>query len=179
MCAEAAMDLQSLKSLIRDIPDFPKKGILFKDITPLLKDGQALKFATDRLADRFRHEKIDQVVGIESRGFILGPILAYQLGTGFVPVRKEGKLPAAKQSVTYSLEYGEDVLEIHEDAIEQGSRVLIADDLLATGGTAAAVTQLVERLGGQVAGLAFIVELAFLNGRKRIENLRIESLISY
>src|SRR3989338_2491339 len=159
MCADRAAGVAQLKELIRDVPDFPKKGILFKDITPLLKDPQALRMATDLLADVFRDKKIDQVVGIESRGFILSPILAYQLGVGFVPVRKKGKLPARTESVTYDLEYGQDTLEIHQDAIEKGMRVVIVDDLLATGGTAEAVVQLVDRLGGGVVGLAFLVEL--------------------
>ena len=179
MCDKMTMDVSGLKALVRDVPDFPKKGIIFKDITPLLKNGEALRFTADQLADLFAGMEIDQVVGIESRGFILSPILAYRLGTGFVPVRKKGKLPAAKEAVTYSLEYGEDSLEIHQDAIQKGTKVLIVDDLLATGGTAEAVVRLVERLGGEVVGLAFIVELTFLKGRKRFKNYKVYSLIEY
>ena len=173
------MDLEGLKSLVRDVPDFPKKGIIFKDITPLLKDGHALRFACDQLAESFKGMKIDQVVGIESRGFIFSPVLAYQLGAGFVPVRKKGKLPAAKEAVSYSLEYGEDSLEVHLDAVKQGTQVVIVDDLLATGGTAEAVIKLIEKLGGTILGLAFLVELAFLKGRERLKNYRIHSLIRY
>ncbi len=173
------MNLAGLKALIRDIPDFPKKGIIFKDITPLLKDGDALKFACDELAKVFQGIKIDQVVGIESRGFIFSPVLAYKLEAGFVPVRKKGKLPAAKEAVSYSLEYGEDSLEIHRDAIKKGTQVVIVDDLLATGGTSEAVIQLVEKLGGTVLGLAFLVELVFLKGRDRLKNYRVHSLVQY
>ena len=173
------MNLNKLKALIRDVPDFPKKGIIFKDITPLLKDGRALKFACDLLAENFKGVKIDQVVGIESRGFIFSPLLAYLLGAGFVPVRKKGKLPAAKEAVSYSLEYGEDSLEIHLDAINRGTQVIIVDDLLATGGTAQAVVQLVEKLGGTVLGCAFLIELAFLKGRDRLKDYQVHSLIQY
>lgn len=179
MSANPRMSLETLKSFIRDIPDFPKKGILFKDITPLLKDGHALRFACDQLAAEFKGAKIDQVVGIESRGFIFSPVLAYHLEAGFVPVRKRGKLPAAKEAVTYSLEYGEDSLEVHQDAIKQEARVIVVDDLLATGGTAEAVIRLVEKLGGTVLGLAFLVELQFLKGRERLKNYKIHSLIQY
>lgn len=179
MSAKNAIETDMLKSFIRDIPDFPKKGILFKDITPLLKNGPALRAACDLLADNFKSFKIDQVVGIESRGFILSPVLAYQLGAGFIPVRKKGKLPAAKEAVSYALEYGEDSLEMHLDAIKEGTRVLIVDDLLATGGTAEAVVRLVEKLGGIVLGLSFLIELTFLKGRDRLKNYHIHSLIQY
>ncbi|OGX05218.1 MAG: adenine phosphoribosyltransferase [Omnitrophica bacterium RIFCSPLOWO2_12_FULL_50_11] len=173
------VDLEGLKALVRDVPDFPKKGIIFKDITPLLKDGGALRFATDQLAEALKELPIDQVVGIESRGFILSPAVAYRLGAGFVPVRKKGKLPAAKEVIAYSLEYGEDTLEIHRDAIQEGTRVVIIDDLLATGGTGEAVVKLVEKLGGTVFALAFLVELAFLRGRERLAPYPVHSLIQY
>ena len=179
MSVNSQMNLQTLKSFIRDVPDFPKKGILFKDITPLLKDGHALRFACDQLALGFKGLKIDQVVGIESRGFIFSPVIAYHLEAGFVPVRKKGKLPAAKEVIAYSLEYGEDCLEVHQDAIQSGTQVIIVDDLLATGGTAEAVIRLVEKLGATVLGLAFLVELKFLKGRERLKNYRIHSLIQY
>src|SRR3989338_11265242 len=179
MSARGSMNLENLRQFIRDVPDFPKKGIIFKDITPLLKNGPALRFACDQLAEGFKGMKIDQVVGIESRGFIFSPVLAYHLGAGFVPVRKKGKLPAAKEAVSYSLEYGEDSLEVHLDAIKRGTQVVIVDDLLATGGTAEAVVRLVEKLGGTVLGLAFLVELEFLKGRQRLKNYRIHSLIQY
>ena len=179
MSVKESMDLEGLKALVRDIPDFPKKGIVFKDITPLLKDGCALRFACDELAKSFSGIAIDQVVGIESRGFIFSPVLAYLLRAGFVPVRKKGKLPAAKQTVAYSLEYGEDALEIHRDAVKKGTRVVIVDDLLATGGTAEAVIHLVEKLGGTVLSLAFLVELTFLKGRDRLKSYPVHSLISY
>lgn len=179
MSVKETMDLDQLKALVRDVPDFPKKGIVFKDITPLLKNGPALRFACDQLARSFKKMKIDQVVGIESRGFIFSPVLAYQLGAGFVPVRKKGKLPAAKEAVSYSLEYGEDSLEVHLDAVKTGTQVVIVDDLLATGGTAEAVVRLVEKLGGTVLGLAFLVELTFLKGRERLKNYQVHSLIQY
>ena len=177
--AKERMSLDVLRTLIRDVPDFPKKGIIFKDITPLLKNGSALRFACDKLAEDFTGMKVDQVVGIESRGFIFSPTLAYLLGAGFVPVRKKGKLPFAKEAVSYSLEYGEDSLEVHLDAIAKGTRVVIVDDLLATGGTAEAVIHLVEKLGGIVLGLAFLVELTFLKGRERLKDYKIHSLIQY
>ena len=179
MSAKEVMNIQQLRELIRDIPDFPKKGIIFKDITPLLKNGPALRFACDQLASSFKGSRIDQVVGIESRGFIFSPVLAYLLGAGFVPVRKKGKLPAAKEAVSYSLEYGEDSLEVHLDAIKKGTQVVIVDDLLATGGTAEAVIRLVEKLGASVLGLAFLVELSFLKGRGRLRDYQIHSLIQY
>lgn len=179
MSAKEVVGMDRLRALVRDVPDFPKKGIVFKDITPLLKNGPALRFACDRLAESFQGMAIDQVVGIESRGFIFSPVLAYQLGAGFVPVRKKGKLPSAKEAVSYSLEYGVDSLEVHVDAIKKGTQVAIVDDLLATGGTAEAVIRLVEKLGGTVLGLAFLVELTFLKGRDRLKNYHVHSLIQY
>jgi adenine phosphoribosyltransferase len=168
-----------LKEWIRDVPDFPKKGIVFKDITTLLKNPAALRHTIDLMSERYRGARIDNVIGIESRGFIFGTALAYQLGTGFIPVRKPGKLPAASERVTYDLEYGTDSLEIHRDAIQRGQRILIVDDLLATGGTASAVARLVERLEGEVAGLGFVIELTFLNGRDRLKGYDIHTLIQY
>jgi adenine phosphoribosyltransferase len=179
MLAKSKLDTEYLRSLIRDVPDFPKKGIIFKDITPLLKVNRALKFACDKMGSCFKNERIEQVIGIESRGFILSPTIAYRLGAGFIPVRKKGKLPAATKSVSYQLEYGEDSLEIHLDAISQGTRVVIVDDLLATGGTAEAVVRLVESLGGIVVGLGFLVELGFLGGRQKLKKYPVRSLITY
>ena len=177
--AAKPIDLNALRALIRDVPDFPKPGIIFKDITPLLKDHRAFRFACDQLAEKFEGLEVDQIVGIESRGFILSTAIAYRLHAGFVPVRKKGKLPAQKTRVSYQLEYGEDSLEMHVDAIQKGTRVIVVDDLLATGGTAQAAVQLVEKLGGSVLGLAFLVELAFLKGRDRFQNYPIHSLITY
>src|SRR5215207_2732714 len=161
--------MENLKKLIREVPDFPKPGINFYDITTLLKDPTGLEETIDALTEQCRGMDIDTVIGVESRGFIFATPLAYQLGAGFVPVRKPKKLPAECVSVSYDLEYGQDTLEIHKDAIGQGHRILIADDLLATGGTARAVIDLVEGLGGVVAGLVFVVELEFLPGRKKLE----------
>jgi adenine phosphoribosyltransferase len=163
---------------IRDIPDFPKPGILFKDITPLLADPAAFRETIDRLAEGFRG-RVDTVLGIESRGFIVGAAVAYALGTGLALVRKPGKLPAQTYSAHYELEYGKDTLEIHRDAIGHGHRVLLVDDLLATGGTASAAAELIKRCGGTIAGFSFIVELAFLGGRKRIGDYEVRSLIRY
>ncbi len=169
-----------LASYIRDVPDFPKKGILFKDITTLLKDRDAFRAAIDQLTAAFRADNVDVVVGMESRGFIFGAPLAYNLGAGFVPVRKLGKLPAETLRVEYALEYGTNTLEIHKDAIEPGQRVLIVDDLLATGGTVAATIELVRRLGGEVVGLGFLVELLFLNGRRYLgDDYRLVTLVQY
>lgn len=168
-----------LKSLIREVPDFPKPGINFYDITTLLKHPEGLRQAVDALSEQFAGTKIDAVVGIEARGFIFAPAVAYHLGVGFVPVRKPRKLPAEIESISYDLEYGQDTLEIHRDAIGNGHRVIIADDLLATGGTARAVVELVEKLGGEVVGLAFVVELEFLPGRKKLEGYDVRSLIKY
>lgn len=171
--------MDQLKSLIREVPDFPKPGINFYDITTLLKDAKGFRRTVDALSAQFQGEKIDTVIGIEARGFIFAPAVAYHLGTGFVPVRKPRKLPAECASISYDLEYGQDTLEIHKDAIGEGHTVLIADDLLATGGTAKAVVDLVEKLGGRVVGLAFVVELEFLPGRKKLEGYNVKSLIKY
>ncbi|OGL46369.1 MAG: adenine phosphoribosyltransferase [Candidatus Schekmanbacteria bacterium RBG_16_38_10] len=168
-----------LRTLIRDVPDFPKKGIIFKDITPLLKDAEALKAVADVIANRFSQDKIDVVAGIESRGFIIGAPVAIKLGVGFVPIRKKGKLPYKKIGQEYLLEYGTDSIEIHEDAIAKGERVLVVDDLLATGGTALATAKLVEKLGGVVVSFAVIVELGFLNGAEKIVPHNVFSLINY
>lgn len=176
----AVKDLsEDLKKRIRDIPDFPKKGILFKDITTLLNDPSAFRAAIDLLAERYTGQKIDKVVGIESRGFIFGAVLAYKLGAGFVPVRKKGKLPYKTKSVTYDLEYGTDTLEMHSDAISSGDQVLIVDDLLATGGTVSAVAQLVEGFQARIAGIAFLVELTFLKGKDKLKDLPVYSIIEY
>jgi len=171
--------MPDLRKLIRDVPDFPKPGIVFKDITTLLKDPEALRYAFDKLTERYRGERIDIVFGIEARGFILGAPLAYQLGAGFAPVRKPGKLPAETVSETYELEYGSDRLEVHRDAVEPGRSVLIVDDLLATGGTARATANLVRRMGAEIVGLAFLVELEFLKGREKLEGLNVFSLVKY
>ena len=171
--------MDDLKTLIREVPDFPKPGINFYDITTLLKHPEGLRRTVDALAAQFEDTKVDAVVGIEARGFIFAPALAYHLGAGFVPVRKPRKLPAECASIAYDLEYGQDTLEIHRDAVGQGNRVIIADDLLATGGTAKAVINLVEGLGGEVAGLVFVVELEFLPGRKRLKGYDVRSLIKY
>ena len=168
-----------LASFIRDIPDFPKKGIVFKDITPLLQDAQALRYAIDQLAEFGVGKKIDVVVGAEARGFILGAALAYTLNAGFVPARKPGKLPHEIVSAEYDLEYGTDSLEIHRDAISPGTRVLVHDDLLATGGTARAKCDLVEKMGGEMVGISFIIELSFLGGRQKLREYDILSLIDY
>ena len=171
--------IEDLKKLIREIPDFPKPGILFYDITTLLKDAAGLRGVIDALKARYQNAGIDTVLGIEARGFIFAPALALALGVGFVPVRKPKKLPAATEGVEYALEYGTDRLEIHRDAIIPGQRVLILDDLLATGGTAAAVARLVEKLGGQVVGLGFVVELDFLKGREKLPDYDVFSLLHY
>ena len=171
--------MDDLKKLIREVPDYPKPGILFYDLTTLLKDKGGFHLLIDRLCDHYKGRAIDVVAGIEARGFIFAPALAYRLGAGFVPVRKPNKLPAKTASVSYSLEYGTDTLEIHEDAVKQGQSVIICDDLLATGGTAAATAKLVEKLGGKVEGAAFAVELTFLNGRSKLDGLDIFSLIQY
>jgi adenine phosphoribosyltransferase len=168
-----------LKSHIRSIPDFPKKGIVFRDITTLLKNPQAFKAAIDELCDHFVHSGADLIVGPESRGFIFGAALAYKMNLGFVPVRKPGKLPAETQSESYSLEYGTDSIEIHKDAIYPGARVLMIDDLLATGGTMLAACRLVEKLGGKVVGIGFLIELNFLKGREKLVNYPLFTLINY
>jgi adenine phosphoribosyltransferase len=174
-----AMDVAALRAKIRDIKDFPTEGILFKDITTLLRDGPAWRFAVDSLARNYQHERVEVVVGVESRGFIFGGAIAHQLNAGFVPVRKLGKLPGPTIEVEYELEYGRDALAIHEDAITAGQRVLVVDDLLATGGTMAATLRLVEQLGGRVVGVAFMIELAFLRGREKLKNYPLHSLIVY
>ena len=171
--------MDQLKQIIRDIPDFPKKGIIFKDITTLLGDAKSFHRMVDLLAHRYIGEKIDQIVGIEARGFILGAALAYKLGTGITLVRKPGKLPSETRSVSYELEYGTDTLEIHEDAISKGENVIIVDDLLATGGTVQATCNMVEKLGGVIKGIGFIIELDFLKGREKIKKYPIFSLIHY
>lgn len=168
-----------LATMIRDIPDFPRQGILFKDITTLLKDGRALRESIDALTELCRPLKPDLIVGMESRGFIFGTPVAYLLGIGFVLVRKLGKLPAETIQVSYDLEYGSNVVEMHRDAIAPGQRVVIVDDLLATGGTSKATIQLVEGVGGTVAGTAFLVELTFLQGREVLQGYQVESVIKY
>lgn len=173
------MDIESVKKLVRDVPDFPKEGILFKDITPILQSPEALLCVIDKLTEEFSKSKIDVVVGIESRGFIFSPILACRLNAGFVPVRKKGKLPYKTEQVGYALEYGEAILEIHQDAIKPGARVAIVDDLLATGGTAFAAAYLVEKLGGKVEKFGFLIELDFLKGRQKLAPRQVFSLIQY
>ena len=173
------MDVAELRAKIRDIKDFPTEGILFKDITTLLKEGPAFRWVVDAMAKKHVGSGIDIVVGIESRGFIFAGALAHQLGAGFVPVRKLGKLPAKTVEVEYELEYGRSALAIHEDAITRGQRVLIVDDVLATGGTMAATIRLVEQLGGTVAGIAFLVELSFLKGREKLSSHSIDALVVY
>ena len=168
-----------LKQHIRNVPDFPKPGILFYDITTLLRDAQGYQTTVDRLSAPYAGQQIDVVVGIESRGFILGAAVAQRLGAGFIPIRKPGKLPAKAIRESYDLEYGKDALEIHEDAITRGQRVLIVDDVLATGGTAAAATQLVRKLGGELTGLAFLIELSFLNGKAKLEGENVFSVLQY
>ncbi|MBI5955925.1 MAG: adenine phosphoribosyltransferase [Chloroflexi bacterium] len=168
-----------LQDTIREVPDFPKKGILFYDITTLAKNPQAFHQAIDQLAEHYRDHQVDVVVSVEARGFIFGAALAYKLGAGFVPVRKPGKLPAEKVRVEYALEYGTDAMEIHKDAIAPGQRVLVFDDVLATGGTIAAAIDLVKRLGGAVIGTAFLIDLTFLNGKQKIGNYEVFSLIQY
>ena len=171
--------MMDLKQHIRNVPDFPKPGILFYDITTLLKNADGLKATIERLAAPYRGAKIDAVVGIESRGFILGAAVAERLGAGFIPMRKPGKLPAKAIKEIYDLEYGKDALEIHADAVEQGQRVLIVDDVLATGGTAAAAAALVRKLGGQLHGLAFLIELLFLNGKTKLAGEQVYSVLQY
>jgi adenine phosphoribosyltransferase len=173
------MEVAELRAKIRDIRDFPTEGILFRDITTLLKDGPAWAAVIDHLSALYRKETVEVIVGVESRGFIFGGAMAHQLRAGFVPVRKRGKLPARTIEEEYALEYGRDVLAIHEDAIRPGQRVLAVDDLLATGGTMSATLKLVERLGGVIVGAAFLIELAFLKGRERLTGYPLQSLIVY
>ena len=176
---EASGAVDDLKKLIREVPDYPKRGILFYDITTLLKDPVGLRRAVDALADHYVGRKVDRVVGVEARGFIFAPMVAYRLNAGFIPVRKPRKLPAEVATARYSLEYGKDALEIHRDAVSAGQEILIVDDLLATGGTAAAVAQLVESLGGHVAGLGFLIELGFLKGRDKLVRYDLHSVLTY
>jgi len=171
--------MESLKSFIRDIPDFPKKGILFRDITTLLGNKEKFREVIDILYERYKDKKIDSVVAIDSRGFIFGSALAYKLGSALTVVRKKGKLPYKTLSATYSLEYGEDTLEIHEDAFEPGSKVLLIDDLLATGGTISAATELVKKLKGDIAEIVFVIELSALNGRAKLGDIPVYSMVKY
>jgi len=177
--ATAGLTQNELKTLIREVPDFPKKGILFYDITTLLKDRVGLATLVDQLAEHYIGQNIDLVLGMEARGFIFAPALAYRLNAGFVPVRKPGKLPAATVKYDYALEYGTNSLEVHKDAIQPGQRVLIVDDLLATGGTAEATAKLASSLGAEIAGLGFVVELTFLNGRDKLKGYDVMSLLRY
>lgn len=170
---------EELKGYIRDVPDFPKKGIIFKDITPLLKDKSAFKTAVDILSDRYKDKKIDLIASVEARGFILGSAIADRLGVGIIPIRKKGKLPYKTVSATYDLEYGTDTLEMHEDAISNGDKVLVIDDLLATGGTASAACGLIKKMGGEVIESVFLIELGFLKGRARLEGYPVFSLIKF
>jgi adenine phosphoribosyltransferase len=174
-----AVDLEYLKALIRDIPDWPQPGVTFKDITPLLNDPGGFVAAVDALADSFRDAPVDRVLGVEARGFIFAAPVAYHLSAGFVPVRKAGKLPWEIEREEYALEYGTDVLEVHRDAINPGDRVLIVDDVLATGGTASATARLVEHLGGTVVGFGFLIDLRFLGGRSKLEGYPVVSLLEY
>ena len=171
--------MSNLARFIRDVPDFPKPGIIFKDITPLLADPAAFRQAVDQLAEPFRGAGVEVVVAAEARGFIFGGAVACELGAGFVPVRKPGKLPAETTSETYQLEYGTDTLEIHTDAVRPGQKVLLLDDLLATGGTMAATARLVEKLGAEVVGVAFLIELSFLRGREKLKDYNLITLIQY
>ena len=177
--AVTAQEIDQLKKLIREVPDFPKKGILFYDITTLLKDKTGLATLIDKFAEHYMAQDVDLVLGMEARGFIFAPALAYRLNAGFVPVRKPGKLPAECVSYDYALEYGKNTLQIHKDAIQKGQRVLIVDDLLATGGTAEATAKLAEQLGGKIAGLGFVVELEVLNGRDKLKGYDVMSLLKY
>jgi adenine phosphoribosyltransferase len=168
-----------LKKIVRDIPDFPKPGIVFKDITPLLQNADAFRYIIDQLVARYKNRPIDVIAGIESRGFLFASVLAYALKKPLVVIRKKGKLPHLTVTYTYQLEYGEDTIEMHEDAIPRGAKVLIVDDLLATGGTAEAAAKLVEKMGGEVGEVAFIIELGFLKGRERLKNYSVFHLIEY
>ena len=179
MSPVSAVEVDQLKKLIREVPDFPKKGILFYDITTLLKDKTGLAMLIDKLSEHYISEDVDLVLGMEARGFIFTPALAYRLNAGFVPVRKPGKLPAECVSYDYALEYGSNTLQVHKDAIQKGQRVLIVDDLLATGGTAEATARLAESLGAKIAGLGFVVELSFLKGRDKLKSYAVMSLLRY
>jgi adenine phosphoribosyltransferase len=177
--SKPAASYESLKQYIREIPDYPKPGILFYDITTLIKEKAGLAQVIDGVAEHFINYKVDLVVGMEARGFIFGPAVAYRLKAGFIPIRKPRKLPGETVKHTYKLEYGEDTLEIHKDAIQNAQRVLVVDDLLATGGTAVAATELVKQLGGKVCGIGFVIELDFLNGRDRLKDYDVFSLLHY
>jgi adenine phosphoribosyltransferase len=168
-----------LKKYIRDIPDFPQKGVMFRDITTLLKEPEPFKYVIDVIVDRYKDEKIDKLVSVEARGFIFGGVVAYKLNCGFVPVRKPGKLPADTVALEYTLEYGKNTIEIHKDAIKSGERVLVFDDLLATGGTVQATCKLVETLGGRVIECAFVSELTYLEGREKLKDYKLFSLVQY
>ena len=168
-----------LKNRIRDIPDFPKPGIVFKDITTLLQDFDAFKLSVDMLTKQHQKNKIDKVAGIEARGFIFGAAIAYAMNTGFIVIRKPGKLPYQTIKQTYELEYGSDEIEIHEDAIKSGERILLVDDLLATGGTMAAAAELINKIGGEIVGISFVIELTFLHGREKLKGHNIHSLVKY
>ncbi len=174
-----AKNIENLKSLIRDIPDFPQEGILFRDITTLLKDPQGLKEIIDIFSDRYREKGIKYVLGADARGFIFGAAIAYNIGAGFIPVRKKGKLPYKTISASYELEYGSNTIEIHEDALEKGDRVVLIDDLLATGGTAKAMVDLVNQLGGDIEEVAFMIELEGLNGRDKLDGENVFSVLKY
>ncbi|MDN3514608.1 MAG: adenine phosphoribosyltransferase [Candidatus Brocadia sp.] len=171
--------MDDLKKLVREVPDFPKKGIVFKDITPLFQNPMGLKGAVEAISNHYKNKTVDIVVGAEARGFILAPTIAFNLGAGFTPIRKPGKLPYEKISMSYALEYGTDMLEIHKDGIKKGQQVLMVDDLLATGGTMSACCKLVESLGGNIVGCAFLIELTFLNGKKALNKYDVFSLIEY
>ncbi|MCB1213924.1 MAG: adenine phosphoribosyltransferase [Deltaproteobacteria bacterium] len=173
------MNLETIKNLIRDVPDFPKPGIIFKDITPLLQNPEAFSFVTREFVREYQDKNIDVIVGIESRGFLFGSVLAHALGKPMAIVRKKGKLPHVTVSFTYQLEYGEDTIEMHEDAVPKGAKVLVVDDLLATGGTCEATAKLIEKMGGEVSAMAFVIELDFLKGRERLQSYPIFSLLHY
>ena len=172
-------DIEKLRQSIRDVPDFPKRGVIFKDITPLLNQPELFRKMIDLLVERYRSQKIEKVIAIEARGFILGAALAYRLKTGFIPIRKKNKLPWKVFSAAYTLEYGQDSLEVHQDALQNKERVLIVDDVLATGGTVSAVSELVEKLGAQVVEVACLIELTFLKGREKLRQIPVFSLIQY
>lgn len=172
-------DIERLRRSIRDIPDFPKKGIIFKDITPLLKDKELFSLSVEEMIKPFKDKEIDRVVAIEARGFILGGAIAQRLQCGIIPVRKKGKLPFTTHSVTYELEYGTDILEMHTDAIERGNRILLVDDLLATGGTAKSTSELVERCGGRIIGISFLIELTFLKGKEKLKGYSVHSVTQF
>ncbi len=176
---QTAANYDSLKRYIREIPDYPKPGILFYDITTLIKEKAGLARVIDGITEHYIHKKVDVVVGMEARGFIFGPAVAYRLNAGFIPIRKPRKLPGETVKHTYKLEYGEDTLEIHKDAIEKAQRVLVVDDLLATGGTAVAATELIRELGGDICGISFVIELDFLNGREKLKDYDVFSLLHY